>query len=341
MESEEIRLDYLQNPKLDKELIDILCKDYNFNSIVSTEETTNIEYFRDKLKKKFNKPCVVPFSFSVGGFLELFLQFKKIYFLPSLHYEIRKALEKLPQSIEIIKIPLDSTSGALGDVCIDSINDNSNDTLIIAPLINEDIFSINDFESISNIIKDATFALDISYSLALGLDIKYNADIYLINSSSLALLNGIGLIISNKTYSLDIYRNGISQAIYTAIEKRNSLLQDSNKQNIILYERLKNELGDDIALFASNYPRNTIPIRFKHINTRNLIQHLYLDNIIVQSSQDCYLGIIKPSYTLLSMGFGEVKSRELCAITFKEIKNIDFVIDRIINSYKMIRLMEF
>lgn len=209
-------------------------------------------------------------------------------------------------------------------------------------MLNEDIFSINDFNNIRDIIGDTTFALDISYALALGLDIKYDANIYLINSASLALLNGVGLIASDKAYVSDIYRNNISKAIYFAIQKRsNSRFDFVSKDNDLLYSKLKEILGDDLMLFASNYPSNTLPLRFKFINTRNLIQHLYLDNIFIQSSQDCSLGVIQPSHTLLSLGFGMLKARELCTITFKELEEIDFLVDKISSSYKMIRLMEF
>ena len=45
------------------------------------------------LKKRFGKRSALPFSFTASGFVELFLGFKKIYFLPTIHYEIRRALE--------------------------------------------------------------------------------------------------------------------------------------------------------------------------------------------------------------------------------------------------------
>lgn len=340
MSNEEIRLDYLQNPKLDIDLINILCGEYNFNSIASNKENMRIESFREKLRLKFNKKHVMPFSFNLGGFLELFMHFNKIYFLPSLHYEIRQALEIVSSFKTIIKIPIDDIYGNLENE-FKNCNNHSK-TLIIAPLLNEDIFSINDFSNIRNIINDAIFALDISYSLSLGLDIIDDADIYLVNSAPLALLNGVGLVASNNLYIKDIYRNNISEAIYLAIEKRlDSRLDSTNKDNCLLYSGLKEVLGDDLMLFADNYPPNVLPLRFRYINTRNLIQHLYLDNIFIQSSQDCSLGIIQPSYTLLSMGFSMLTARELCTITFKEIKNIDFLIDKFVNSYKMIRLMEF
>lgn len=341
MLNKEIRLDYLQNPKLDLELINMLCGEYNFNSIASNEEITHIESFREKLRIKFNKKHVMPFSFNTGGFLELFMHFDTIYFLPSIHYEVRKALELVSESKIIIKIPIDDIYGNLEDKFKNHKN-KPNKTLVIAPLLNEDIFSINDFNNIRDIIGDTTFALDISYALALGLDIKYDANIYLINSASLALLNGVGLIASDKAYVSDIYRNNISKAIYFAIQKRsNSRFDFVSKDNDLLYSKLKEILGDDLMLFASNYPSNTLPLRFKFINTRNLIQHLYLDNIFIQSSQDCSLGVIQPSHTLLSLGFGMLKARELCTITFKELEEIDFLVDKISSSYKMIRLMEF
>ncbi len=320
----EIHLDFLQNPSINKEAIKHIIPNFNFNSIAIKESKD--EYFREKLRQKFQKKYALPFNFSSSGFIEFFLNFKEIYYTASLHYEIRQAIFLLKDVIKSYIIPLQ-------DLDIDKIDKSSNsDTLIILPVINEDIFSIN----IINEINNATLALDISYSLRLNMELP-KSHIYFINGVTFGLINGIGLIISDKQYTSNLYKKGISEAFYTALEYK--VATDST--NAIIYKKLKEELGDDVDLFAKKYANNTLPLRLKHINTRNLIQNLYLDDIYIQSSQECYLGFIKPSFTLMSLGFGEVKSRELCAITFDKIDDIDIVVSKIAESYKMIRLMDF
>ena len=89
----EIRLDYLQNPPLDKALTELINPNFTFSSIADKEHFERVESARNALKKHFGKQYAMPFSFTSSGFVELFLQFKKIYFLPTLHYEIRRALE--------------------------------------------------------------------------------------------------------------------------------------------------------------------------------------------------------------------------------------------------------
>lgn len=336
----QIRLDYLQNPPLDSTLNALLMPEFNFSSIANKDNDSKIISNRDKLAKKFGKSCALPFNFSCGGFLELFTNFKKIYYAPSLHYEIRKAIEIISRFIPTFKIdfPLDIN---FLKVDISLRNDLAKDeVLVIMPLINEDIFSINKIPDIRN----ATFALDISYSLALGMDdIHYSfADILLINAAPLGLVSGIGAIISSNPYTQTLYRNGVSEAILKAIDNRIIKMRRIDiKSNLNLFDKLKEILGKDINLFCNDFAPNTLPLRFNHINTRNLIEHLYLEDIFVSSSQECYLGFIKPSHTLLSLGFSPMQSRELCAITFDSLDDIDFVAKKLIDSYKMIRLMEF
>ena len=318
----DIRLDFLQNPKINKESLNF--SDFNFDNIAIKESSD--EYFREALKKKFSVNHALPFCFSSAGFMEFFLNFKEIYYTASLHYEIRNALNLLKNHIKTNMIPLQD----LDIIKIDKKADSA--TLIILPHINEDIFSINKIDTISN----ATLALDISYSYRLNLPLP-KSHIYFINGVTFGLLNGMGLILSDKIYTSTLYKKHISKIFCDILDS--NIQTDST--NIILYEKLKENLGDDIALFAKDFAPNTLPLRLKHINTRNLIQNLYLDDIYIQSSQECYLGFIKPSFTLLSLGFGQLVSRELCAITFDKIKDIDFVVSKITQSYKIIRLMEF
>ena len=323
--NEEIRLDFLQNPKIDYEL----CKlgDYNFPSIASNID--EIMSFRFKLANMFSKSFALPFNFNCTGFLELFLNFENIYFFNSSHYEIRKAALKASNFINVSPLKIDSFSDFKP----------ASKTLVIAPFINEDIFSFN--LDLKNAFPDATLALDISYALALGLEIP-PAHIYLINGAPLSLIHGMGIIISNEEYSSPIYKLGVGKAFYYAIRKRKEIKNLFNhKTNMEIFNKLQKSLGDDVSLFASNFAPNTLPLRFKSINTRNLIQHLYLDNVYIQSSQDCYLRLGEPSYTLLSMGFTPSLARELCALSFKEILNLDSLVEKIIQSYKIIKLMDF
>lgn len=323
--NEEIRLDFLQNPKIDYEL----CKlgDYNFPSIASNID--EIMSFRFKLANMFSKSFALPFNFNCTGFLELFLNFENIYFFNSSHYEIRKAALKASNFINVSPLKIDSFSDFKP----------ASKTLVIAPFINEDIFSFN--LDLKNAFPDATLALDISYALALGLKIP-PAHIYLANGAPLSLIDGMGIIILDEEYSSPIYKVGVSRAFYHAIIKRKEIAEIfNNKTNMEIFDKLKKSLGDDISLFASNFAPNTLPLRFKSINTRNLIQHLYLDNVYIQSSQDCYLRLGKPSYTLLSMGFSPSSARELCALSFKEILDVDSLVEKIIQSYKIIKLMDF
>ena len=339
MKMEEIRLDFLQNPKIDYELLQSLSCDYNLHSIANNDLLDRIMSFRSKLANMFFKSLSLPFSFNCAGFLELFLNFKNIYVFDSCNYEIRKASSIASNFINVYSIKLDSIN----------IENNSNldSTLVIAPYMHEDIFSFNDILNLKSIMKitlpNSLLALDISYALALGLDIcKDLADIYLMNGVPLSLIRGMGIIISNKEYTSPLYQNAVSEAFYHAITKRRNIKNNfNNKTNIEIFNKLRQDLGDDIDLFASNFAPNTLPLRFKSINTRNLIQHLYLDDIYIQSSQNCHLRLGQPSHTLLSLGFNPSQARELCALSFIEIKDIDFVVDKIIQTYKIIKLMDF
>lgn len=325
----EIRLDYLQNPPLDKALTELINPNFTFSSIADKEHFERVESARNALKKHFGKQYALPFSFTSSGFVELFLQFKKIYFLPTLHYEIRRALEIVRPFVALQEITdltknLDSTT-------------NKDSTLFIAPLINEDIFSVNQIPEIRN----ATLALDISYALALGLEIERDkANILLVNATPLGLPRDFGLIIADKIYTSTIHKNGVSEAFLGAINERRAK-KFSVDLSYGLFEKLKSLFGKDIDLFTRDFAPQTLPLRLRHINTRYLIEHLYLDNIFIQASQDCALGFIKPSYTLLSLGFSPKQSRELCAVSFEVLENADLVAQKIFESYKMIRLMEF
>lgn len=325
----EIRLDYLQNPPLDKALTELINPNFTFSSIADKEHFERVESARNALKKHFGKQYALPFSFTSSGFVELFLQFKKIYFLPTLHYEIRRALEIVRPFVALQEITdltknLDSTT-------------NKDSTLFIAPLINEDIFSVNQIPEIRN----ATLALDISYALALGLEIERDkANILLVNATPLGLPRDFGLIIADKIYTSTIHKNGVSEAFLGAINERRAK-KFSVDSSYELFEKLKSLFGKDIDLFTRDFAPQTLPLRFRYINTRYLIEHLYLDNIFIQASQDCALGFIKPSYTLLSLGFSPKQARELCAVSFEVLENADLVAQKIFESYKMIRLMEF
>lgn len=325
----EIRLDYLQNPPLDKALAELINPNFTFSSIADKEHFERVESARNALKKHFGKQYAMPFSFTSSGFVELFLQFKKIYFLPTLHYEIRRALEIVRPFVALQEITdltknLDSTT-------------NKDSTLFIAPLINEDIFSVNQIPEIRN----ATLALDISYALALGLEIERDkANILLVNATPLGLPRDFGLIIADKIYTSTIHKNGVSEAFLGAINERRAK-KFSVDLSYELFEKLKSLFGKDIDLFTRDFAPQTLPLRLRHINTRYLIEHLYLDNIFIQASQDCALGFIKPSYTLLSLGFSPKQARELCAVSFENLGDMDLVAQKIFESYKMIRLMEF
>ena len=325
----EIRLDYLQNPPLDKVLAELINPNFTFSSIADKEHFERVESARNALKKHFGKQYAMPFSFTSSGFVELFLQFKKIYFLPTLHYEIRRALEIVRPFVALQEIT-DLTKN------LDSMT-NKDSTLFIAPLINEDIFSVNQIPEIRN----ATLALDISYALALGLEIERDkANILLVNATPLGLPRDFGLIIADKIYTSTIHKNGVSEAFLGAINERRAK-KFSVDLSYGLFEKLKSLFGKDIDLFTRDFAPQTLPLRLRHINTRYLIEHLYLDNIFIQASQDCALGFIKPSYTLLSLGFSPKQARELCAVSFEVLENADLVAQKIFESYKMIRLMEF
>lgn len=335
---EEIRLDYLQNPPL--EISQHFLPKYHFSSIANKEDSAIIDSKRDELKTYFKKDSALPFCFNACGFAEIFLQFKKIYALASLHYEIRRALEIVSPFVEIIK--LDSTQKFIE--CDNALqNDKQKDEiLMILPLINEDIFSSNEIPHIRN----ATICVDISYALALGKeigkDIECKADIFCINGVPLGLLHDFGLIVSHKIYTSTIYKKGVSEAILTAIKARKLAFKNISKdENLAFFEILKSHFGNDISLFCDDFIQNTLPLRLKYINTRYIIEHLYLDNIFIQSSQDCTLGFIKPSHTLLSLGFSPKVARELCALSFYQISDMNAVAEKIFESYKIIRLMEF
>ena len=331
LDSNAIRLDFLPNPPLNAKFCALINAPHAFSSIANKEASTRIESARNTIAKQFGKQSALPFSFTSGGFVELFLQFKKIYFLPSLHYEIRHALEIVRPFTT--QIALDSSAKIAG---CDSAQNDKNTTLILATLINEDIFSFNAIPAIRN----ATLAVDISYALALGLEVPQNADILLINALPLGLPRDFGLIISDEIRTSTIHKNGVSEAFLGAINERKAK-KFSIDSSLAFFDKLKSLFGKDIDLFTHDFAPHTLPLRLRHINTRYLIEHLYLDSVFIQPSQNCALGFVKPSHTLLSLGFSSMQSRELCAVSFEMLENMDLVAQKIFESYKMIRLMEF
>lgn len=337
----EIRLDYLQNPSLNTELSQLIIPNHAFYSIADKEAINRMNDARTMLKKRFSKRSALPFSFSVSGFVELFLGFKKIYFLPTLHYEIRRALEIVRPFSK--QIQLDSSAKLLESDILLPNDKQKDEILMIAPLINEDIFSLNQIPEIRN----ATLALDISYALALGLEEVYNiecqkAHIAFANAVPLGLPSGFGLILSDKIHTSSMYRNGVSEAFLSVIDERRFQFKRVDKNmNLKFFEMLKSHFGKHIDLFSRDFVPHTLPLRFRHINTRYLIEHLYLENIFAHPAQECALGFIKPSHTLLSQGFSSVQARELCTISFKTLENMEFLAQKLFESYRMIRLMEF
>lgn len=337
----EIRLDYLPNPPLNTKLSNLIIPSHAFYSIADKEATSRIDGARAMLKKRFSKHSALPFNFSASGFVELFLGFKKIYFLPTIHYEIRRALEIVRPMIE--QVQLDSSVKLLESDILLPDDRQKDEILMIAPLINEDIFSLNQIPEIRN----ATLALDISYALALGLEEVYNiecqkAHIAFANATPLGLPSGFGLILSDKIHTSSVYKNGVSEAFLSAINERRLQFKRIDKNlNLKFFEVLKSHFNKHIDLFSSDFVPHTLPLRFRHINTRYLIEHLYLENIFAQPAQDCALGFVKPSHTLLSQGFSPLQARELCAISFESLDNMDLLAQKLFESYRMIRLMEF
>lgn len=331
----EIRLDYLQNPPL-SDFARCILPQRAFGSIANKSDSTHIESQRNALKAHFGKASALPFNFSAGGFAEIFLQFKSIYFSPALHYEIRRALDIVRPFTT--QIALDSTHKF--SECDSTLHTDidTDTTLMIAPLIDEDIFTHNQIPALRN----ATLALDISYALALGISVESSADILLINATPLGLPRDFGMIISDKIYTSTIHKRGVSEAFLGAINERRAKFANTDRaQNLAFFEVLKSHFGKDIDLFARDFAPHTLPLRFRHINTRYLIEHLYLENIFVQPSQDCALGFVKPSHTLLSQGFSPLQARELCAVSFELLDNMDILAQKLFESYRMIRLMEF
>ena len=332
----EIHLDYLQNPPL-SDFAQCMLPQYAFNSIANKNDST--ESHRNALQAHFGKASALPFNFSAGGFAEIFLQFKSIYFPPTLHYEIRRALDIVRPFVK--QIAIDSTKKI--SECDNALRTDiyKDETLIIAPLIDEDTFALNQIPEIRN----ATLALDISYALALGLEEVYNiacqkAHIAVANATPLGLPRDFGLILSDKIYTSTIHKNGVSEAFLGAINERRAKIANTT-QNLSFFDALKSHFGKDIDLFSRDFAPHTLPLRFRHINTRYLIEHLYLENIFVQPAQDCALGFVKPSHTLLSQGFSPLQARELCAVSFETLENVDALAQKLFESYKMIRLMEF
>lgn len=339
----QIRLDFLQNPPLDTDLARLMMPNHAFSSIADKSDSVHIQSQRNALKAHFGKNSALPFSFNAGGFVEIFLAFKRIYFYPALHYEIRRALEITHPFTT--QIALDSANRI---VEIAQSSHDKDSTLIIAPLIDEDTFSHNKISQILQTQKppqNATLALDISYALALGLDLRAESkstDILFANAVPLGLPRDFGLIISDKIYTSALHKKGVSEAFLGAINARRAKFATlDSTQNLAFFEILKSRFGKDIDLFVLDFAPHTLPLRFRHINTRYLIEHLYLENIFAQPAQDCALGFVKPSHTLLAQGFSPVQARELCAVSFERLCDMELLAQKLFESYKMIRLMEF
>lgn len=323
-------LDFLPNPPIKQELITPL-----FHLPYPNPSPIDPRVYREQnnqakaLAQAFQKESVRDFDYSSGSFLELFwalsLEKKKLAIASSLHYNALKAAKEVQNlGVEIFWLHPNVKSGVIEPNSLQEARTLGFE-LFFLPWANEDLLTLNPLESYGFSLDERLF-VEASYPLALGIALPLLEKAHwLINGEILGLPRGYGAILGGKIpLHRPLMRANLFGVLHAALKAREILIENDD-QKTLFYEHLSALLGENLSLFAplkSCLP-NALPLRFKGIRARSLIQALLLEKITSLNGQECLFGFSKPSSVLQSMGYDEDEARELLSVSFLPFSSIE------------------
>lgn len=329
-----MRLDFLQNYPLNPKANAILANSTYPN--ISALNPTEVSTFKQKsleFASIFGGNIALPFGFGCSDYLALFSQISsKIAYATSNHQQTIAAIKLLKN--QPFKLTPNLQSGKIEMSIIEqAINENCD--CFIIPFVNQDILTINDIiaikERLQKRLKDFIFIIDISYAQSSQISIPNILDehtIFLLNSESIGLLRGNGIIIGRDFITPSILPQTLAniKLFDAALEAiRNPLVECSNiiDNKIIFYNQLKDILKENLSLFAplENTLPNALPLRFHSIKARVFLQSLLIAKIYAINGQECLFGFFRPSFVLQEMGYSETQSRELISVSYTNLGN--------------------
>ncbi len=359
-----IHLDFLANVPLNANANALFEDTYpNVNTLDSTILHT-LKADSQSLASFFSKTHSHTFDYSSGNFLALFstlfAHHYHIVLAPSLHQQSFYAAELFkhisPQGLSFLPL---NQQGILA-----SPQDSHNTPYaFFIPLINQDILSLNPIQSLIEQIlpsyPHALIFLDISLfvstleqaQLAFLRTLQNPQIIFLCNGESIGLMRPSGFIVSDFDTLNPMHKEAL-EAFFNATLLRPHLfkaasyalkcilssppIQDSKH---IFFDKLQAHLGKDISLFAplEITTKNALPLRFKHIKARLLIQALSIEGIYAINGQDCLFGNAKPSFVLRSMGYDEPSTRELLSVSYMYLDSIESITHILAQAYTQLR----
>lgn len=346
-----MRLDFLQNYPLNPKANAILSSSTYPN--LSALNPTEVSAFKKKsveFANIFEGNMAFPFGFGCSDWLALFSQIQnKIAYATSNHQQAYTALKLLKN--EPFKLIPNLKSGRIEMNIIDEAINQNCDCFII-PFVNQDILTINDIIAIKERLKkkleDFIIIVDISYAQSSQIPIPNILDkhtIFLLNSESIGLLRGNGIIIARDFIDPGIFPQTLAniKLFDAALEAvKNPLLEYSNitDSKIIFYNKLKDILKENLSLFAplENTLPNALPLRFHSIKARVFLQSLLIAKIYAINGQECLFGLSRPSFVLQEMGYSQTQSRELISISYinLEDKDLTLLIKTLAHTYRQI-----
>lgn len=363
MQTHTIHLDFLANFPLNQEA----------NTLLSSVPYANIDTFNQAIMKElkqdshafaqhFNKDKTQGFDYTSGTFLMFFETLRALDFpvalASSLHQQSFYAGCALDSHISWIHPSKEKgLLPALGDHSVESALNNGAKAFFL-PLINQDLLTLNPIANLTSQIlahtPDALIVLDISLFTSLTHLYDLNSlpqhpqILFLCNGESLGLMRPSGFLLSSE--NLPPYHEALLQQFSLTQLTRPNLFKaglcalqtllaqnpaDSEDTKAILFDTLKAKLGENLSLFAplELTAPNALPLRFRHIKVRPLIQSLSIEQIAIINGQDCLFGNAKPSFVLQAMGYEELSARELVSLSYHSLEDIESIANSLARAY--------
>jgi len=291
-------------------------KDVNIPSSFSLDILKNNElYFETKkaLLTKYLFSGLKTFSFTVDGFLSLFLSLKNTGNIAISLGETNAVVQagKLYEELgfKIIWIDLNND----GQINIEQIPLADISFLFVSSYV-MDTFVKTDLEK----IKTLTNAMLISNAT-----VEYNtfSDAIYFDPYKLIGFNTSGVLLHNKLFDEQAigYEDNIAvYLIQDALKNQKFDLTQKNK----FKKSLEDKFDDDIYFFVDSSLTLEFTLHFalKGIKARELIRTLALDEILITNGEGCSLGLSQPSKIIQAMGYSEDISRN--GISFSFFENI-------------------
>lgn len=346
-----MRLDFLQNYPLNPKANTILMNSaYPNISALNPSEIADFKQKSVEFANIFGGNMAFHFGFGCSDWLALFSQIQnKIAYATSNHQQAYTALKLLKN--EPFKLTPNLKSGKIEMNVIDEAI-NKNCSCFVIPFVNQDILTLNNIiaikEKLQKKLEDFILIIDISYAQSSQIpipDILDTRTIFLLNSESIGLLRGNGIIIGKDFITPNIFPQNLANiklfdAAIEAIKNPTIELSNIMDKKIIFYNKLKDILKDNLSLFAplENTLPNALPLRFHSIKARVFLQSLLIAKIYAINGQECLFGLSRPSFVLQEMGYSQTQSRELISISYinLEDKDLNPLIKTLADTYKQI-----